>query len=71
MTTPVPRKRGPRGVRSDRPIALRLMPNELDQAEVVSSSLGLSKATFARKAYLAGIQVVVESDKNPNGDHHA
>lgn len=59
MTTPTIRKRSPHGVESKKPIALRLMRDELKQAECFSTKLGLSKAAFARKAYLVGAPLVV------------
>lgn len=68
MTTTALRKRSPHGVDSN-PIALRLMPEERTQAEDISKQLGLSKATFARLAYLAGIPLVVASQSKPTGDH--
>lgn len=75
MTTATLRKRSPHGVDSKKPIALRLMPDELKQAECLSKQLGLSKATFARKAYLVGVPLVVAAhnqaaSETKKRDHH-
>lgn len=59
MTTTAIRKRSPKGVDSKKPIKLSLMPDELRQAEKFSKKLNLSKAAFARKAYLVGAPLVV------------
>lgn len=50
--------RNPAGIIKDKPIALRLMPKELANAERISGKLGLSRSALARKAYLAGLPIV-------------
>lgn len=63
MTTTAIRKRSPKGVDSKKPIKLSLMPDELCQAEASSKKLNLSKAAFARKAYLVGAPLVVAAHR--------
>ena len=53
------RKRTPDGVNFNKPIALRLMPAEREQAEILSKRCGKTKAAFAREAYLAGLPLIV------------
>jgi hypothetical protein len=50
--------RNPPGVVIERPIALRLMPEELDKATRLAKTIGCSKAALARRAYLAGLPLV-------------
>lgn len=53
-----PRKRNQSGLNYKSPIALRLMPAEREQAELLSKRLGKTKSAFAREAYLAGLQII-------------
>lgn len=55
------RKRTPDGVDYLKPIALRLMPAEREQAELLSKRLGKTKAALAREAYLAGLPLIIGS----------
>lgn len=57
------RKRTPDGVDYLKPIALRLMPDERKQAELLSKRCGKTKAAFAREAYLAGLPLITQSKK--------
>lgn len=56
-----PLTRNPYGTVKNRPIALRLMPEELDEADELSSLFGCSKSSLARDAYLKGIKLVKKS----------
>lgn len=56
-----PLTRNPHGTVKNRPIALRLMPEELAEADELSSLSGRSKSSLARDAYLKGIKLVKES----------
>lgn len=51
-------KRNPEGLVTEKPIALRLMPQELKDAERIAAELHLTKACLARKAFLAGLPLV-------------
>ena len=53
--------RNPRGLEKNKPIALRLMPEELANAERVAADLNISKSALARRAYLEGISRVSSS----------
>lgn len=53
MTQPKP-TRNPAGLVKERPIALRLMPDELADAERISSEERQSESLHARQCYLAG-----------------
>lgn len=53
--------RNPQGVVIERPIALRLMPEELDRARRVAKTFGCSMSSLARSAYLAGLPLVAEN----------
>lgn len=55
------RKRTPDGVNYSKPIALRLMPDEREQAEVISTRLNKTKSALAREAYLAGLPLIIGS----------
>lgn len=57
------RKRTPYGVDYSKPIALRLMPAEREQVELLSRRCGKTKAAFAREAYLAGLPLIIDSKK--------
>jgi hypothetical protein len=50
--------RNPAGVVTSKPIALRLMPEELADAKRIASQHGLSSAALARKAFIAGLPLV-------------
>lgn len=52
--------RNPRGLATRKPISLRLMPCELDQADSISGEFGITKSKLARDAYLAGLQTVID-----------
>lgn len=54
-------KRNPEGLVREKPIALRLMPQELLDAERIASEMNLTKSCLARKAYLAGLPFVSSS----------
>ncbi|TFW71494.1 hypothetical protein C3Y98_05195 [Methylotenera oryzisoli] len=56
-----PRKRNEDGLDYKRPIALRLMLEEREEAEVLSSKFNKTKSAFARLAYLAGVKVLTAS----------
>jgi hypothetical protein len=55
------RKNNKYGLDYKRPIALRLMPEERKQADLLSKRFGKSNSAFARDAYLAGIKVISAS----------
>ncbi|HJW24549.1 MAG TPA: hypothetical protein VJ576_06585 [Rhodocyclaceae bacterium] len=48
----------PAGLVTKRPISLRLMPSELQEAERIAATLGISMAKLAREAYLRGLPLV-------------
>lgn len=50
--------RNPKGVVSTKPIALRLMPGELDDAKRIAKEKRCSRSSLAREAYLAGLPLV-------------
>lgn len=50
-----PASRNPAGLVTSKPIALRLMPDELARAVRIAEKQGLSRAALARKAFLAGL----------------
>lgn len=57
----------PDGLVTDRPINLRLMPDELSQAERMAADAGISKANLARQAFLKGLPLVAEElNQQPN-----
>jgi|GEM_PF-2692787 len=55
------RKRTPKGVACSKPIALRLMPDERAEAEIISKRIGLTKSALSREAYLAGLPLVLKN----------
>lgn len=57
--------RNPQGVVKDKPIALRLMPDELAEAQQVAEKAGCSKSSLARAAYLRGLPLVVAALSHP------
>lgn len=56
-----PTKRNPDGLISKKPIALRLMPDELDNAKRVSSEANISLSRLAREAFLIGLPMVMSN----------
>lgn len=50
--------RNPAGLATTKPIALRLMPDELADAQRISSEQGLSKSALGRQCYLAGKEIL-------------
>lgn len=50
--------RNPKGVVTTKPIALRLMPGELDDAKRIAKAKHCSRSSLAREAYLAGLPLV-------------
>jgi hypothetical protein len=50
--------RNPAGVVNDKPIALRLMPCELNDANELAKVAGISRGKLARIAYLRGLPLV-------------
>ena len=58
MSTKYP-NRNPGGVVKNRPIALRLMPDELSDAERIAQSARVSRSKLARLAYVRGLPLVV------------
>lgn len=59
-----PPSRNPAGLATKKPIALRLMPGELADAERIAAEEGLSKSALARKAYLKGLPLVAKPKKS-------
>lgn len=57
MTQPKP-SRNPAGIATKKPIALRLMPTELADAERIARRLNLTRSALAREAFLAGLPLV-------------
>lgn len=60
-----PTKRNPDGLISNKPIALRLMPNERAHAIRVSQENNVSMSCLAREAFLKGLPLVI-SDLSPS-----
>lgn len=52
--------RNPRGLATRKPISLRLMPEELEHADVLANELNVTKSKLARTAYLAGLPTAIE-----------
>lgn len=50
--------RNPGGLVKGKPIALRLMPGELEEAGRVAEKRHLSKSAMARQAYLLGLPLL-------------
>lgn len=57
--------RNPKGVVTTKPIALRLMPGELDDAKRIAKAKHCSRSSLAREAYLAGLPLVA-ADVTPS-----
>ena len=53
-----PTKRNPAGIDVKRPIALRLMPVERQDAERVAAKLNISLSNLARQSFLVGLPVI-------------
>lgn len=49
----------PAGLVTNKPINLRLMPEELIEADRISSEARLSKSNLARRAYIKGLPLVI------------
>ncbi len=52
------KERNPSGLATKKPIALRLMPNELEQAATLAKESGVSKSAHARQCYLKGREML-------------
>jgi len=53
------RKNNPSGLVADKPIALRLMPSELEDAKRFALKCGVSESRLARAAYLKGLRAAL------------
>ena len=53
-----PKSYNPAGCVTNKPILMRLMPDELAVAIAAADSAQMSKSSFARKAFLAGLPIV-------------
>lgn len=53
----------PDGVVTEKPIALRLLPNERKRAEKVAQKHGLSRGALARLAFNAGLPIIEQQLK--------
>jgi hypothetical protein len=51
----------PKGVAAVKPIALRLLKDEREEAEQLSGEKNISMSALAREAYLAGLSVIKSS----------
>lgn len=59
----------PDGLATGKPIALRLMPNELKQAERLAKKSGYSRSFLARRLFLIGLESFTKSGESaPNKD---
>jgi len=63
--TKQPKSRNPAGLATKKPIALRLMPAERAEATRIAAKLGTSQSALARRAYLAGLPVVMKQSSHP------
>lgn len=63
--------RNPAGIVKARPIALRLMPEELAEAERIAAQRNCSKSALARRAYLAGLKLIEPQSERGQGYHLA
>lgn len=59
-------KRNPSGLATSKPIALRLMPAELANAERIADELQITRSNLARQAYLAGLPIVTGDLSSPS-----
>ena len=48
----------PAGLATDKPINLRLMPEERQDAQALAEAAGISMSKLARSAYLKGLPIV-------------
>lgn len=55
-----PTTRNPNGLVKDKPIALRLMPDELSEAKQLANDRRQSESAMAREAYLLGVPLLKE-----------
>ena len=60
----------PVGVVTNKPISLRLMPEELSENGRIASEAGISRANLARQAYLKGLPLVIE-ELQPGAENRA
>lgn len=51
--------RNPHGLVKKSPIALRLMPDELENARRVSTDIQISMSRLAREAFIKGLPLVI------------
>lgn len=59
----------PEGLVSDKPIAMRLMPQELAEADRIAKRINVSKSHLARMAFLIGLPLVSKSSAaHPSAD---
>ena len=56
------KERNPDGLITDKPIALRLMPDERAEAERIADHLCMTLSCLARLAFLAGLPSVAAND---------
>ena len=54
-------KRNPSGLATKKPIALRLMPGELADAQRIAGERKVSCSKLARQAYLLGLPLVLNA----------
>lgn len=54
----------PDGLATGKPIALRLMPNELKQAERLAKKSGYSRSFLARRMFLIGMETFTKSGES-------
>ena len=54
----------PDGLATGKPIALRLMPNELKQAERLAKKSGCSRSFLARRLFLIGMNTFTKSGES-------
>jgi hypothetical protein len=54
----------PDGLATGKPIALRLMPNELKQAERLAKKSGYSRSFLARRLFLIGLESFTKSGES-------
>lgn len=57
MTTSTPKRRAPQGMESDKPVAVRLSPEEKAELAELSRQEDRSKSSMMRIIYLRGLEV--------------
>lgn len=57
MTTSTPKRRAPQGMESDKPVAVRLSPEEKAELAELSRQEGRFKSSMMRIIYLRGLEV--------------